>query len=262
MKLLARWRRRNPEPETQGVYVSERLGVRSLHIGSDTIQSSMRIARPFDLELAYTRSMMAFLLFVPSPRDVLMIGLGGGSLAKFIHREFPGARVRAVEINPRVVAVARQSFELPADRENFEVLIADGADFVTREDVRCDVLIVDGYEAHGHVETLASEEFYACCLERLRPSGVLVVNLWSGGSTFGTLLERISGTFTGGTLCLPAERPGNVIVFAFERPPGAFAWRELEQRGRALAVRHGLEFPRFVEALREMNPHDHEALYP
>src|SRR5262245_14571019 len=73
------------------VYITERFGVRSLHIGSDTIQSSMRLTRPIDLELSYTRSMMAFLLFRDPPARVLMIGLGGGSLAKFVYHRLPAA---------------------------------------------------------------------------------------------------------------------------------------------------------------------------
>jgi len=81
MNFFARWRLRKPADGPDSVYVTERLGVRSLHIGSDTIQSSMRLARPHDLELAYTRSMMAFLLFTGCLRRVLMVGLGGGSLA-------------------------------------------------------------------------------------------------------------------------------------------------------------------------------------
>lgn len=260
MNFLARWRARRAA-DAQSVYVSERYGVRSLHIGSDTIQSAMRIARPLDLELAYTRSMMAFLLFVPLPADVLMIGLGGGSLAKFIHHRLPEARVRAIEVNPQVVAIARQHFEVPFDGANFEVVVTDGAQYVTREDVHADVLMIDGYDAVSYVEALASQTFYADCLRRLRPSGMLVVNVWSSDRTFGTLLERISRTFTGGTLCLPAERPGNVIVFGFERAPGSFRWRDLNARAETLAARYGLEFPRFVESLRNMNRHDGSVLY-
>ena len=67
MKLLSQWRLRKPAEDSETVYVSERYGVRSLHIGSDTVQSAMRLKAPNDLELAYTRSMMAFLLFVPAP---------------------------------------------------------------------------------------------------------------------------------------------------------------------------------------------------
>ncbi|MGZ8199011.1 MAG: hypothetical protein ACXWVP_11690, partial [Burkholderiales bacterium] len=72
MKFLAKWRVRKPADDAETVYVSEKFGVRSLHIGSDTVQSAMRLARPNDLELSYTRSMMGFLLFVPPPRKMIM----------------------------------------------------------------------------------------------------------------------------------------------------------------------------------------------
>jgi spermidine synthase len=156
MKFFAQWRLRKPAEDAETVYVSERRGVRSLHIGSDTVQSSMRLARPNDLELAYTRSMMAFLLFVPLPKRVLMIGLGGGSLAKFVHHRLAEVRVQVIEVNPQVLAVARRSFNVPPDGPRFEVLVADGAEYVGRSEVSADVLIVDGYDADAHAVELAS----------------------------------------------------------------------------------------------------------
>ena len=262
MSFLSRWRAKKPGDDDESVYVSERHGVRSLHIGSDTIQSSMRLARPNDLELSYTRSMMAFLLFGPEPERVLMIGLGGGSLAKFIFQRLPDTRVQAVEVNPRVLAIARQYFHVPPDDARFEVIVADGARHVEREDVSADVILLDGYEADRHVPELATPEFYAACRARLRPGGVLVVNLWGGDKLFYTLSKRIEDAFPGGTLCLPAERPGNVIVFGFERNPGPLAWGALQGRARELEAEYGLEFARFVASLEKMNPHDAQYLYP
>lgn len=262
MKLLDKWRGRRRALEDGDVYVSERYGVRSLHIGSDTVQSSMRLSRPNDLELSYTRSMMAFLLFVPEPREILMIGLGGGSLAKFVVQHLPGTRTRVVEVNPRVVNIARQAFHVPDDGPNFEVLVADGAAYVQREDVAADVLVVDGYEADAYVEELANPVFYDTCRQRLAPNGVMVVNLWGGDRQFYTLVKAIEDAFPGGTLCLPAERPGNVIVFAFERKPPPLKWKDLAPKAEALEARHGLEYTRFVESFKKMNPHDGERLYP
>lgn len=261
MKFLAKWRVRRPADDAETVYVSERFGVRSLHIGSDTIQSSMRLARPNDLELSYTRSMMAFLLFVPSPAHVLMIGLGGGSLAKFVYHRLSSTRIQVVEVSAQVVAIARQYFHVPADDSRFEVRVDDGSTFVKRGDVSADVLVIDGYDADSHAEELASRSFYAACRDRLNPGGMLVVNLWGGDKQFHTLLQRIEEAFPGGTLCLPAERPGNVIVFGFERKPGAFIWSALTQRADALQAEYGIEFPRFVASLRKMNRHDQERLY-
>jgi spermidine synthase len=81
--------------------------VRTLHVGGEAIQSSMRIAEPYALALDYTRCMMAFLLFHPEPREALMIGLGGGSLAKFFHRRLRSTRVRVVELDARARGSAR-----------------------------------------------------------------------------------------------------------------------------------------------------------
>jgi spermidine synthase len=261
MKFLAKWRVRKPADDAETAYVSERFGVRSLHIGSDTVQSAMRLARPNDLELSYTRSMMAFLLFTPRPERVLMIGLGGGSLAKFIYHRMPAAQVTAVEVSPQVVAIARQYFFVPPDEPRFEVVVGDGSEYVARRDAAAQVVIVDGYDADAHAEELASRSFYAACRQRLAPGGVFVVNLWGGDKLFTTLLQRIETAFPAGTLCLPAERPGNVIVFAFRDRP-TLEWKVLEARAQALEDEFGLEFGRFTENLRKMNRHDDRHLYP
>src|SRR6185436_1620162 len=110
------------------IAVSESRGVRTLHVGGEAIQSSMRLEDPYALALDYTRCMMGFLLFHPEPREALMIGLGGGSLAKFFHRNFKKTAVRVVELDERVVVAARTHFALPPDDARLRVEIADGAE--------------------------------------------------------------------------------------------------------------------------------------
>lgn len=256
MKFMPQWRIRKPADDSQTVYISEKYGVRSLHIGSDTIQSSMRLARPYDLELAYTRSMMAFMLFRPKPRNVLMIGLGGGSVAKFIHYHMPGVKVHVVEINPEVVSIARHCFKLPPDDERLEITVGDGAEYVTRPDVTVDIAMIDGYDGESQAEALSERNFYEACRERLNPHGVMVANLWSGDRQFIETLARIRGVFPAGCLTLPAEKPGNVIALAFRDRPRDAGGEELEARASALTLQYGLEFGRFVAGLRNANRHD------
>ena len=198
--------------------------MRSLHIGSDTIQSAMRIARPNELEISYTRSMMAFLLFNPDPREVLMVGLGGGSLAKFIYHRLPRARTVAVEVNPRVVAVARQFFQVPPDDERLQVMVGDGAAYLGNDKLRADVIVVDGYDAESQVEALSTPAFYRDCARVLGDSGILVVNLWGGDRNFTLCVDRISRAFDGFVACLPAGKPGNIVALAFKRSPGQPTW--------------------------------------
>jgi len=262
MRFLPKWRLRKPAEDAETVYVSEKFGVRSLHIGSDTVQSAMRIARPNDLELSYTRSMMACLLFNPEPRTVLMVGLGGGSVAKFVYHHFPETRIRVVEIDPQVVAIARQCFLVPQDDARFCISVGDGAEYMTQAGAAADLIMVDGYDAESHVEELATREFYAGCRARLAPGGVLVVNLWGGDRQFQDMLKRIESVFPDGTLCLPARKPGNIIAFAFRDSPGPLRWEALDQRAAGLHQRFDMEFPLFVEGLRVMNRCDAVCLHP
>lgn len=261
MRFMPKWRLRKPAQDARTVYVSEQYGVRSLHIGSDTVQSAMRLARPDDLELSYTRAMMGCLLFKPEPRDVLMVGLGGGSVAKFLRRHYPDTRLRVLEIDPQVVAVARQCFAVPANDARFDVIIGDGAEYLERGDIRADLIMVDGYEAESQAEALATAQFYRHCRERLVTGGMLVINLWGGDRSFNTVLARIRGVFSAGVLCLPARRQGNVIALAFRDPPGALNWIDLNERAAQLENRLGMEFPEFVAALARLNPCDDRHLY-
>jgi spermidine synthase len=204
--------------------------------------------------------MMAFLLFNPKPATVLMVGLGGGSLAKFIYHRLPDTRTTAIEVNPRVVDVARQYFFVPPDDERLNIIVTDGAAYLEDNCVATDVIVVDGYDAESQVEALCTPAFYRACARALTADGILVVNLWGGDRNFTTCVNRIAKAFDGLVACLPAGRPGNIAAFAFKRSPGQPLWQDLRARGAALEALYGLEFTRFVNELAVMNPHDDKRL--
>lgn len=237
------------------VEVTEQDGVRSLHLGSVTVQSSMRIAAPYELVITYTRAMMSYLLFKPEASEVLAIGLGGGSIPKFIRHKLSGVRTTVVEINPQVVQVARSHFLLQPDDEYLQVVVGDGAEYIRTSETPADVLMVDSYDTHGIAKNLSSQEFYEQCRDALNLDGMLVVNLWGSDKNFGTYLERIENAFDGRALILPTGRPSNIIVFAFRRTPGNLRWKVLRERARELEHKFSIEFVEFVERLQDNNLH-------
>ena len=243
-----------------GVEVRERHGVRTLHLDSDTVQSAMRVGQPDALELSYTRAMMAFLLFAPPPRSALLVGLGGGSLAKFIYRHMPETHLHVVEISRAVVEVAHAWFGLPAPCARMSITIADGAERVVRAPEAVDLLLVDAYDGRSLAGSLATESFFRAAHAALTPRGVFAMNLWSSDRAFDRNVQKIERAFAGRCLCLPAERPGNVAVFAFRATPARLRWSELRSHAANLQERFGLEFPRFVEGLRKMNDSDAHGL--
>jgi spermidine synthase len=253
--MFGQWRKARKPAREASVEISEKDGVRSLHLGSETVQSSMKLSDPVELVLSYTRAMMAFLLFQPDPRRVVMIGLGGGSLAKFIYHHLPKASIVAVECLPAVIFAARQYFHVPEDDPRFRAELEDGSAWVASRRDCCDVMLVDGYDGHSQVEALASEAFYANARSALSDNGILVANLWSSDDRFDTYVQRMERVF-GAVVCVPAERRGNIIVLALARSPGAPRWEDLRERARRLQKLYGLEFLKFVEGLRELNPHE------
>jgi spermidine synthase len=194
-------------------FVYETLDSRALHFSICEIQSRMQVQRPHALDLAYTRTMMAFLLFAPRPAALAMIGLGGGSLAKFCHRQMPGTGIEVVEINPHVIAL-REQFHVPPDDARFQVRRGDGADFVRETRGRLDVLLVDGFDHEGQPPALCSQAFYDHCRGALREGGVLVVNLHTAHADFASHTARIERAFGGEVLLVSDSECSNTIAFA------------------------------------------------
>ena len=238
------------------VEVSESRGVRTLHLGGEAIQSAMRLSAPDRLELGYTRAMMAFLLFAPAPRDILMVGLGGGSIARFVHERLPRTRIGVIEINPQVVAAARTFFGLPADDRRIKVIVGDGAEHVAAYRGACDVVLLDAFDDGRSVRSLATGAFYEACRDALRPDGVFAVNFIADEPRFGTYLARIERAFEGRVLCLPSQDRINMIVLGFRAHLDAIRIAPLKRAARELERKHGLPFDRFVRDLGARNPGD------
>lgn len=235
------------------VTIAEERGVRSLHIGGLAIQSAMRLSNPDALELHYTRAMMSFMLFKPQPEELLMVGLGGGSMAKFIHRRMTATRVTVVEIRPEVVAAARSYFELPGDDERLRVVVDDGARFVPAHPACADVFLIDGFDDGVQPAALCSQDFYDSAFAALRPGGVLAVNFMAEDRRLDAMCARLEKSFAGRILLLEAADKVNVVVLALREGPEKIAWSELRERGTQLQLRHGLPFDRILISLRERN---------
>jgi spermidine synthase len=209
--------RRPLPPPCPAPLVSTRGDRRTLEFIAGNVQSEMRLSRPSALLLAYTRAMMCFALFVPRPRHILMVGLGGGSLAKFCYRHFPQARITVVELRADVIAL-REQFCVPPDDARFTVVHGDAAAFLARVPDSVDVLVVDGFDAAGLPPALGSSRFYADCRRALRHGGVLVANIFSYDPQYPAMLGRLRLMFGGCVSWLDKVAGNNRILFAVKAP--------------------------------------------
>lgn len=221
---------------------------RYLYFNVRLMQSSMQIAAPNVLDLAYTQQMMSFLLFHPHPKRIVLIGLGGGSLMKFCATRMPSVQFTAVEINPHVIAF-RDIFKLPEDDARLRIVEADGAAFLEAEAKGIDAILVDAFDEHGFAPPLANREFIQSCFERLSGTGVLVINLAGEKETYAGLIGLAMDVFDEQVIVFPVPEDGNHILLAFRAYQFEPRWRWLHNFAKELRAKFGLDFPAFAQKI-------------
>lgn len=236
-------------------FVFEESATLSMHFDMHSIQSVMLKNDPDALVLNYTRTMMGFLLFKPAPEHIAMIGLGGGSLAKYCIKYMPDTRLTVVEINAQVIAL-RDKFHIPADNCKFSILHADGADYIANKSDKVDVLLIDGFDEDGHPAKLSSAGFYDNCYAKLQDDGVMVVNLLGSDAKFGTYTARMRDSFEDKVVVVNSEDDSNKIAFAFKGNHFPIAKDILSERISALESKHPIPLHNIAQQiLQRLNKH-------
>ncbi len=141
-----------------------------------SFQSGMYLDDPFKTRFEYSDYLQLPVAYRSQTRRVLYIGLGGASAPKRSWRDFPGMRVDTVELDPEVVKVAYEFFDLPRD-PRLTVAVEDGRRFLATNDGPWDVIIVDAFYSDSIPFHLATREFLELARSRLAPGGLIATNI-------------------------------------------------------------------------------------
>jgi spermidine synthase len=208
----------------------------------------MDLSQPERLCLAYTRKMMAFLLFNRAPKRVLLLGLGGGSLAKFCYRHLPQSAITSIE-ESRDVLELREEFHVPHDDDRFRVIRADAAEYVAQLSSCKDVILADACDHAGIAPQMDSRAFYSDAFRCLAPGGVFVANLCGNHGSRDAHFLRIRQVFGEQWLTLPVHPEGNIIVLGFKDRPWPAPLEQLTDIASELKRVVGLDFPSYVRRI-------------
>lgn len=236
------------------VEIHDRGKTRSLYFGGCLLQSQMALHAPHLLQLPYTQSMMFSLLLVNRPGRVLLIGLGAGSLVRFLHHHFPHCRIDSVDNSALIIKLARGYFGLP-DSENIRVHCLDGSQYLSRQELSAsyDLILLDAFDEQGMAVRLYNPMVFKRCAELLSPAGVFCVNAWSGGAkTVAGLAAELQAVFSW-RLLLPVPGRGNVILLSSLQP---LDWRALcrsKEELASLSQQFSLDFAELVATARRHN---------
>lgn len=230
--------------------ITEYDGVRYLHLGTEWIQGAMRIRKPHAIEIEYTQQMMMWVLFNPSPRHIVQLGLGAGALTKFCYRQFPSARVTAIELNANVIALCQEKFKLPPNDARLNVIEMDALAFVNDPTNRgcIDVLQVDLYDAQAHSPVLNNRAFYQACATCLTDKGMMTVNLFGTQLNHARSLRAIHQAFDA-VVWLPEVHGSNTVALAFKHAP-QIDFSVLDERAQSIRQLMKLPGETWVEGLK------------
>ncbi|AYM88864.1 Spermidine synthase [Pseudoalteromonas sp. P1-30] len=160
---------------------------------SQTSQSCMYKNNPDKLVFNYTKLTFASLLVTDNPKNVLIIGLGGGTLSNVIHELYPAAKIHNVEIDPAVLKVARDYFNF-IETDNVTSSVQDGRIFIKRAAIKkqkYDWIILDAFNGDYIPEHLLTKEFFEEVKSVLAEGGVIAANTFSSSK----LYEHESATY-------------------------------------------------------------------
>lgn len=172
---------------------------RYLSFGEDDEQSCMLKAQPFVPQYDYIRAMLLPLLY-RRPRDAILLGVGGGSLASFLFRHYPELTLRGVEMRQTVLDIAHDYFQLPRD-PRLQLFAQEAGIFVRSPGLqKTDLLLCDLYDASGMDERYFQPWFIKTSAKLLNEEGWLVINCWEEHredyDTLGAITEHFAEVYT------------------------------------------------------------------
>jgi len=154
------------------------------------------------------------------PERIAILGVGGGTTIRAYERYFPGTEIDAVEIDGELFDIGKEWFGL-RERPGIRLIAEDARPFLRRTDARYDAIFVDAYRQPYIPFYLTTREFFALARDRLRPGGVVVVNVGhvEGSDELEQVLSATAAEVFPSVWRDPLE-PTNTLLVASEGPVG------------------------------------------
>lgn len=198
------------------VIVRENKLFRWMYFGGEGIQSAQYKADPNACVFGYLRAMLLFIHFYPNAENVLILGLGGGGLARALLATHPDLTVTGVELNPTVMALAKSQFGLP-ETPHLQLHTQHAMEFLRTTTAYYDTIFIDIFLTDDMPALYHRQAFYRLCFQRLNAQGCVAINLIRERSTqLIPVMQHLSAIFNSQTLMILLPGHQNVVLFAFK----------------------------------------------
>jgi spermidine synthase len=243
------------------VRVFENDSVRWLQFDNDAIQSVMSLQYPERITVTYMQQMMACLLFSECPpKNALLLGLGGGTLLRFLQHCLKHIDIEVVERDAHVIRIAHDFFNVVHNGEDIIIEHELVDDYLAECERTFDLVILDIIEDVTTPPCFFEENFFSNCRKACGESGVLVVNLLvETENDFKKIYLSLRHAFDGRVLCMTDPNHRNIVLLAFAQQPRHLHRQALLERAELLKTCQLNLFP-CIATLFEVNPSSEDKL--
>ena len=227
--------------------------LRTLYFGSEKKQSAMYLQHSDILVLNYTQAMMSSLIFNSAPNNALMVGLGGGSMIKFLLKHSPSTKIDAVEIRQRVIQLSHAYFKVPEQKPALKLHHTDAMNFLKEKPIPkpYDLISLDAFDSMGPASIMHMDSFLQHCKASLSNNGILCINLWNRQEDhFQKKMRSLNKIFNNACLALESDKiAGNALIFAFNNPDMIKNLDQYKNAAANLKAKTGIDFDNFLKIL-------------
>ena len=226
-----------------------------LRFGADSLQSLINIENPHRLELKNLKYLLGILLFLPEPRNILLLGTGGGSLIHFLKYHFPQSRLTSVDFDAELQELMHQKMLLPEADKNLQYVIDDAAHFIHHCAQQFDLILVDIFDGSQSPDWLLKVSCIRQMQNLLSDRGAIAYNLLIDSKfAFNSFYRDLTRAFAQQVLFLPVGGYDNILTYGFRLQPPKREISYYLQHASIMSGIHEINYNEVLAAIFDSNP--------
>ena len=244
------------------VWINRHQDILQLKFDRLAIQSEINAAEPHQLRMKNLQFLMGLLLFMDAPKNVLLLGVGGGSLIQFMRHYFPDTHITGIEYDEKLLQFVQKHLLLPQPDDFLSYEISDARDYIAHCNQQFDLIIVDIFDGDQTPDWLLQNDTSKRLKRLLSKRGAVGYNLLiESEKVFNRFYQQLRNQFARQTLMMETEDYENLLVYALNFSARKKSIAEQMQHAQLLQEKYPLPFMQTLSMIYAMNSSDSEIIY-
>ncbi|NTS76949.1 fused MFS/spermidine synthase [Catenovulum sp. SM1970] len=142
---------------------------------NSTVQSVMDKTQHAALTFPHQAYLASALIDLPAKAEILELGLGGGTNARFLQSRFTDAHIKIIEKSGKVIELFERYFN--PERQTFTLIHQDGPFYLAHTKLQFDLILSDLYSHQASAMNFLTETYLNHLIDRLNNQGYLYINM-------------------------------------------------------------------------------------